>query len=77
MQGLIGVQNGYIVTRRELKTIGCSWNLLADIVLRIDGGILEFDRGQKIQVLSDSSSQEYVWNYNPNGHLAPFWIPGT
>lgn len=51
-QGLGGVQNGCIVMRRDFETIdaGC----LADIILRIVGGVFESDTVHKIQVLSDA-----------------------
>ena len=46
------MQNGYIVMRRDFETIdaGC----LADIILRIVGGVFESDTVHKIQVLSDA-----------------------
>ena len=51
-QGLPGVQNGCIVMRRDFETTdaGC----LADIILRIVGGVFESDTVHKIQVLSDA-----------------------
>ena len=47
-----GVQNGCIVMRRDFETTdaGC----LADIILRIVGGVFESDTVHKIQVLSDA-----------------------
>ena len=51
-QGLAGVQNGCTGMRRDFETIdsGC----LADIILRMVGGVLESDIVQKVQVLSDA-----------------------
>lgn len=53
------------MTRGDLETI--RW-LLAEIVLRTAGGILEFDIVQKTRVLSDSGT-----------HLKPhpLWPPGS
>ena len=51
-QGLVGVQNDF--QGEILRSEGCSWQLLADTVLRMAAGILESDAGQKIQVLSDA-----------------------
>ena len=52
-QELLGVQNGCMVTRKDLKTI--RWQLvLADTILRMAGRVLQFDILQKIQVLSDA-----------------------
>ena len=42
-QGLPRVQNSCLVTRRNLKPEVCSWQLLADIVLKTAGVVLEFD----------------------------------
>ena len=55
-QRFVGVQNDYIAVKWEgsLKLQGCSWQLLADIVLKMAGGVPEFAIAQKIQVLRDS-----------------------
>lgn len=65
-QELVGGQNGCTVTRRDLEAIG--GQLPADVVLRIAGGVLEFDPVPEIQVLS--STETYL---NPG----PQWPPSS
>ena len=55
-QGLVRVQSGCLVLREDLEVSGCSWQLLADTVLRMSGGVFESDTVQKIQVLSDGGT---------------------
>ena len=40
----------------DFETRSWSWQLLVDIVLRMAGGVLEFDTVQKTQVLSDAGN---------------------
>ena len=50
MQGLAGLRTGFLV---PFRPSGCSWQLLADTVLRMTGDVLESDTVQKTQVLRD------------------------
>ena len=52
-QGLIGNQNGCLVTRGDREAIRWQLAVLIDTVLRMAGDVLESDPVQKIQVLSD------------------------
>ena len=56
-----------------MKLKGCSWQLLAGIVLKTAGGVLEFDTVQRKFKLS--VMQVCVRNHIHNGHVAPFWMP--
>ena len=48
-QELLGIQNGFMVTRKDLETI--RWQLaLADTILRMAADVLESDRVQKIKI---------------------------
>ena len=51
-QGFAGAQNHCIVIRGDPEIIRLQ--LLTDNVLRMAGGVLEFDSVQKTQVLSDA-----------------------
>ena len=53
---------------QDFKTTGCSWQLLADIVLRMAHAVLESHTVQKIQVLSDA-----ITCLKPQ----PQWPPGS
>lgn len=59
--------HGCIVARRDLDTIRLQLDILADIVLRMAGSILEFDTVQKIQVLSDAETclKNHIHNASP------------
>ena len=54
-QGLVGHVNGCIVTRGDLDTIRLQLAAASkNTILRMVGGVLEFDIVQEIQVLSDA-----------------------
>ena len=53
-QGLVGVQNGYIVTSGDLETIRLQLIAASNYCFENDWYILEIETVQKIQVLSDA-----------------------
>ena len=68
-QGFAGAQNHCIVIRGDPEIIRLQ--LLTDNVLRMAGGVLEFDTVQNIHVLSDARTNLKSHQQWP---LAPFWI---